>query len=55
MSPRHDAWAKCINTALSNMKENSDLLVSAILTMSAIDVHKVKICYKIRFNEPMEQ
>lgn len=36
------------------MANNSDLLVSALLMMGPQDVHKVKLCYKIRFNNSLE-
>lgn len=54
MAPRHDAWGKCIYEALGDMANNSDLLVSALLMMGPLDVHKVKLCYKIRFNNSLE-
>ncbi|CAL6029671.1 Annexin_11 [Hexamita inflata] len=55
LGPRHDSWAKLVNTALKDMSENSDLLVTSILMMDPEDVYRTKVAYKIRFNNPMEQ
>nr|AMP46317.1 annexin 14 [Spironucleus barkhanus] len=53
LAPRYYVWAKSIHISFSDLINNSDLLITTILSMDAIDIFKVKQQYKLQFKQDL--